>query len=216
MISKKRLLEKSRLYVILDRNLCRNKDPIDIFKKIKNKGIDIIQLRDKISPKKEILKVALHLKDLLNKNKTLFIINDFVDIAKIVNAAGVHLGQKDMDVYQARRILGANKIIGVSCHNLKQLIIAQRKGADYMAIGPVFFTSLKEKLKPLGLDILRKMSKTSLRKPIFAIGGINQSNLSKVLATGIRRIAVASAVCKSTKPALAIKRLNTQLNRNKE
>jgi len=211
MISKKRLLRKSKLYVILDKGSCKKSNPIIFLKRIKNRGVDIVQLRDKISPKIEIAKLALRIKRLLNKSKVIFIINDFADIAKIVCTDGIHIGQDDMDIKTARRILGRRKIIGVSCHNLKQLITAQKNGADYMAIGPVFPTSLKPKTRTLGLGLLRKINKITWRKPIFAVGGINPSNLSEVLATGNRRVAVASAICQARRPALAIKKLNTQL-----
>lgn len=223
MISKKNLLKKSRLYVILDKNICKPRTSraeqgkginlIGIFNKIKNRGVSIVQLRDKTSPKIEILKLALRIKQLINKNKIIFIINDFPDIAKIVDADGLHLGQDDLDIKEARGILGDNKIIGVSCHNLKQIISARKRKADYIAIGPVFRTSLKPKSKPIGLDILNKIDKRLKQTPIFAVGGINESNLNRVLANGIKRIAVSTAICKSTNPALAIKKLNTQLKR---
>lgn len=211
MISKKRLLRKSKLYVILDKGSCKKSNPVKFFKQIKNRGVGIVQLRDKISPKIEVAKLALRIKQLLNKSKVIFIINDFADIAKVVDADGIHIGQDDPDIKTARRILGRHKIIGVSCHSLKQLITAQKNGADYMAIGPVFPTSLKPKARPLGLSLLKKISTVSWRKPIFAVGGISPENLSEVLATGNRRVAVASAICRAKRPALAIKKLNAQL-----
>lgn len=210
-ISKKKLLKKSRLYVILDKSLCRDTNLLKVFKKIKNKGVDIVQLRDKTSPKKEVFKLALQLKYLLNKNKVIFIINDYADIAKIVDADGLHIGQNDLDIKEARRILGRDKIIGVSCHNLKQILAAKKKGADYIGIGPVFHTSLKPELKPLGLDILKKINKRQWSIPIFAIGGINEFNLNRVLATGIKRIAVSRAICKAKNPSTVIRKLNSYI-----
>lgn len=212
MISKKKWLKKSKIYVILDKNT--GKDPIKIFKKIKNKRIDIIQLRDKNSSKIKILQQALRIKNLVDKKKIIFIINDFVDIAKMVDADGVHLGQKDLSINEAGKTLGCHKIIGVSCHNLRQLIAAQKKGADYMAIGPVFPTTLKPRIKPIGLNILNKITQKNFSKPIFAVGGINASNLNKILATGIRRIALSGAICKSKNPAGVIRELNKLLRQN--
>lgn len=211
MISKKKLLKKSKLYVILDRDLWDDRKLSGVFKKIKDQKIDIIQLRDKASPKIKVLKLALRLKQLLNKKNIIFIINDYPDIAKIVNAEGLHIGQADLDIKEARNIVGYNRIIGVSCHNLKDLIAAYKMGADYLAIGPIFPTSLKPVEKPLGLDILNKINKMSLPVPVFAVGGINENNLNLVLRTGIKRIAVSSAICKAKDILKALKKINSKL-----
>ncbi|MBM3246691.1 MAG: thiamine phosphate synthase [Candidatus Omnitrophica bacterium] len=208
---KKRLLAKSRLYIIIDKNVCGLRPLLDIAGKIKGKGADIIQLRDKGPQKAVILQEAAALRKLFLKAKTLLIINDYLDIAKAVDADGVHLGQTDLSVKTARAILGKDKIIGISCHNLKQAVAAQKAGADYISIGPVFRTPTKPELRSIGLDKIKAI-KNKIRAPFFAIGGINKENMSRVLSAGAKRIAVCGAVCKSKNIPAAIKDLREALN----
>jgi thiamine-phosphate pyrophosphorylase len=193
MNSKKRLLKKSRIYAIIDKELSRKIPVSALARKLKDSGLDIIQFRDKISKKKDILKEAILLSKLLANSNTIFIVNDYPDIAKISDSDGIHLGQTDTPIETARRILGKDKIIGISCHNLKQAKEAQTEGADYISIGPVFPTPLKPGVKPLGLKLIKK-AKKEIRIPFFAIGGINQDNIGRVLSAGARRIAVCRLV----------------------
>lgn len=192
MKSKKELLKKSRLYLIIDKKTCGQKGLLEAATKIKNLAPDIIQLRDKISAKAAILKDAYSLRQLLAKSKTLFIINDYLDIARITDADGIHLGQEDCSIKLARKILGKDKIIGLSCHSLKQAIEAQKQGADYIGIGPIFKTPTKPATSPIGLKIIRKIGR-KLKIPFFAIGGIDKNNIKKVVAFGAKRVAVTRA-----------------------
>lgn len=208
MKSKKGLLKKSRLYIIVDKKACGRRSIIDAANKIKNKGYDIIQLRDKLSGKASVLKSALSLRELLLNTKNIFIINDFLDIAKIVDSDGIHLGQDDLSIETARIILGTDKIIGISCHNLKQALDAQNKGANYISIGPIFKTPTKPKIsKTLGLDIIKEIKK-KIRIPFFVIGGINLKNINQVLSKGAKRVAVCSAICQAKNISSAVKRLS--------
>ena len=191
---KKRLLKKSHLYVLIDKEVLRTRGSVfNTVNKIKDLGIDIIQLRDKTSDKTTILKNAYALRELLSNTKTIFIVNDYLDIAKIVDSDGIHLGQGDVPIEIARVLLGEDKIIGISCHNLKQAIIAQNKGADYISIGPVFSTATKPDYKPVGLGLIRKASK-KIKIPFFAIGGINQKNINQVLSAQAKRVAICRAI----------------------
>lgn len=192
MKSKKKLLKKSRLYLIIDKKTCGQKSLLEAADKIKSLGADIIQLRDKISDKAAILKAAYSLRRLLAKSKTLFIINDYLDIARITDADGIHLGQEDCSIKIARKILGKDKIIGLSCHSLKQAIEAQKQGADYIGIGPIFKTPTKPATSPIGLKIIREIGRR-LKIPFFAIGGIDKNNIKKVVAFGAKRVAVTRA-----------------------
>ena len=171
MISKRRLLRKSRLYLILDKKTVGRTPLTAVANKLKYSGVDLIQLRDKISDKLEILKDALLLTKTLKNSKSLFIINDHVDIAAISCADGVHLGQRDGNVKEARSLLGKNKIIGVSCSNLKQALMAQRNGADYIGIGPIYRSPTKHGCEGIGLKELCKF-KNLIHIPYFAIGNI--------------------------------------------
>lgn len=210
---KKKLLKKSYLYVIIDKKTLGNRSIFNLATKIKNSRypIDIIQYRDKESEKDTIIKNASSLGKLFLDTKTIFIINDYLDIAKIVGSDGIHLGQYDISIEIARRILGKDKIIGVSCHNLREAQKAQSEGADYISIGPIFSTPTKPEYKAVGLDLIKKI-KEKICIPVFAIGAINENNLTKVISQGIKRIAVCRAICKAKDIPLAIKKLRMDLN----
>lgn len=190
------MLRKSRLYVILDKKTCGRKSLLDTARKINAAGAHIIQLRDKASDRKVLLKEAYLLQGLLRNSRTLFIVNDYIDLAKIVDADGVHLGQGDISIKNARLILGSDKIIGISCHNLKQAQKAREEGADYIGVGPVFPTPTKPEGRALGLRVLKQIKK-KIKIPLFAIGDINKSNITGVSACSDKRVAVCRAILKT-------------------
>jgi len=208
---KKKLLKESRLYVIVDKKVSGRRPIFNIVSKIKDFGADIIQLRDKESKKESILKEAYRLRKLLTNTRTLFIINDCIDIAKLVDSDGIHLGQNDLPLETARQLLGKDKIIGISCHNLNQAIEAQRNGADYISIGPVFSTPTKPEYKAVGLDLIRKVKK-AVHIPFFIIGGINENNINDILSLGIKRAAICRAICRAKDMPFAIKKFSKILN----
>lgn len=189
---KRRLLEGSCLYAVIDKKTLKKKSLIDATGIIKDAGTNIIQLRDKVSARADVLKSAFGLRSLLSGSKMLFIVNDYLDVAKIADSDGIHLGQGDIPVKIARKILGKEKIIGVSCHSLKQAKDAQNAGADYISIGPIFATPTKPEYKPVGLSLLKK-ARDKIRIPFFAIGGINEDNLDQVFSSGARRVAACRA-----------------------
>jgi thiamine-phosphate pyrophosphorylase len=152
------------------------------------------------------------MRDLLLNSKSIFIINDYIDIAKILDADGIHLGQDDISIGIARKILGKGKIIGISCHNLEQALRAQEKGADYISIGPVFPTSTKPNAKPISLRLIKKISR-KIKIPFFAIGGINENNIIEVLSRGAKRVAVCRAVCQAKDIPITIKKLSEAIPR---
>ena len=208
---KKKLLKESRLYVIVDKKVSGVRPIFNIVSKIKDLGADIIQLRDKESKKESILKEAYKLRKLLTNTQTLFIINDYIDIAKLVDSDGIHLGQNDLPLETARQLLGKDKIIGISCHNLNQAIEAQKNGADYISIGPVFSTPTKPEYKAVGLDLIRKVKK-AVQIPFFVIGGINENNITEILSSGIKRAAICRAICRAKDIPFAIKKFSKILN----
>ena len=201
------MLRNSRLYVIIDKETCERRPLADIANKIKNKGVDIFQYRDKVSNKETVLRNARTLKKSCSAN-TLFIVNDFLDVAKIIDCDGMHFGQGDLSLKLARQFLGPNKIIGISCHSLKQAIDAQNYGADYIGVGPIFSTTTKPGYRPVGLGLIKAISK-KIKIPFFAIGGINRNNLNSVLSSGAKRVAICSAICKA-------KNINRELKRIRE
>ncbi len=191
---KKKLLKNSRLYLILDRAVLDYSAILCIANQAVRAGVDILQLRDKISSDRDFLSLALKLRKITQRKKTAFIVNDRLDAAILSRADGVHLGQEDFAFKPARRLLGRNKIIGISCHNFSQAASAQKEGADYIGLGPVFSTLTKPGLQAIGLEVISKVS-SRLKIPFFAIGGISLSNASLVLSAGADRIAVCRAIC---------------------
>lgn len=164
--------------------------------------VKLIQLRDKTQDTAGFYKNALLIRRLV-KDKALYIINDRLDIAQSAQADGVHLGQDDLPVKAARAILGPQRIIGKSCHSLKQAIQAEREGVDYISIGPIFKTPTKPGYRPAGLKVLKETCRR-LKLPIVAIGGINTDNIKLVRNAGARLIAVVRAICKVRNTAKAI------------
>ena len=195
--SKKKLLAKSRLYVVIDKQVAGKLPVSNIADRIKHSGVDIIQLRDKSSKKEEVLRDSFLLHKSLADTKIIFIINDYLDIAKAVDSDGVHLGQEDVPIPIARNILGKDKIIGISCHNLKEALRAQSEGADYLGIGPAFTTSTKPQAKKtISASLINKL-KQKINIPFFVIGGINQDNINKVVSAGVKRAAICNAILKA-------------------
>jgi thiamine-phosphate pyrophosphorylase len=172
-------------------------------------GAQMIQLREKEVGNRELWQRAKQVRAWTRDAGALFIMNDRPDIARMVRADGVHLGQDDAPVKEARRILGPDAIIGVSTHNLDQVRQAVRDGASYVGVGPTFPSQTKDFEELAGLDFVRQaVAETSL--PAFVIGGITLANLPQVLAAGARRVAVSAAVCGSETPQ-AIARALRQL-----
>ena len=205
---KKKLLKKSHLYVIVDKVACGNRSLSCVVNACK--GADIIQLRDKYSGKQDLLKQAFLLKKVLSGTKQLFIINEYLDIAKIVDSDGIHLGQRDTSIEIARQILGNHKIIGLSCHSIKQAQDAQDRGADYIGIGPIFTTATKPGYKPIGREVINKLKET-ISIPFFAIGGINLSNIDKIKSSVAGRVAVCQAVLQAKNIRSSITYFNFKL-----
>ncbi len=193
---KKNLLKRSQLYLILDKTVFAGRSLESLCSKISVSGIGIIQLRDKFSAKGEVLNLARKLASRLRASNTLFIVNDYVDVALASKADGVHLGQEDLPISEARKILGKDKIIGISCHNLRQALEAQRQGADYIGIGPVYATATKPEYQPIGLKVLRQL-KNKIKIPYFAIGDIREANIKQIVSAGATRAAVCRAILKS-------------------
>lgn len=209
---KKSLLKRSRLYLILDRPTLGECSLEDIYSAASGGKISLIQLRDKKSAKTDILNLAIRISKDLSQSKTLFIVNDYLDVAVACGADGVHLGQDDLSLKQARKILGRDRIIGISCHNLAQALRAQNEGADYVGIGPIYATATKPEYNPIGLEVLGEL-KDKLKIPYFAIGDIHAGNIKEITAAGTRRAAVCRAILKADNPKTAVRQLYKILNK---
>ncbi len=155
-------------------------------------GITCVQYREKERTRRAIYEEALELRTLTNRYNSTLIINDYADIARAVDADGVHLGQDDLSLDKARSIM-KDRIVGISTHNLAQAKEAEAGGADYIGFGPVFHTTTKDAGKPVGVQNL-KVIKQSVTIPVIAIGGINPDNLKSVIDAGADAVAVATAI----------------------
>jgi thiamine-phosphate pyrophosphorylase len=174
-------------------------------------GVDIVQMREKEKSDKELLERAKFLRKCTRDAGVLFIINDRPDIARLVEADGVHLGQDDLPVAAARRIVGPDQLIGVSTHNLEQVRQAILDGADYLGVGPTFPSTTKSFDTLAGLEFVREaMAETSL--PAFALGGITLENVREVVAVGGKRIAVSAAIATADDPRSMATALRTALH----
>jgi thiamine-phosphate pyrophosphorylase len=192
---RRKRLKESRLYALIDKDTV--KEPaLTLAKRLGKSGVDIVQLRDKNSPRVSILKEAISIAQALKNTRTIFIVNDYPEIAKLSGSDGLHIGQFDITLKKARKILGKDRLIGVSCSNLKQALKAQKSGADYIGIGPVFKTPVKAGCAAIGLKSIKNLSQ-KIKIPVFAIGNINRNNLEKITSCGLKRVAVCRALLKS-------------------
>ncbi|MCA9053929.1 MAG: thiamine phosphate synthase [Planctomycetaceae bacterium] len=173
-------------------------------------GCPMVQLREKSVPDDQLLLRAKLLREWTRETGALLIINDRPDLAVLVDADGVHVGQEDLPVAAVRRIVGSDRLVGVSTHNLAQVRKAVDDGADYLGVGPVFPSSTKSFDNFVGLEFVQAaVQETSL--PCFAIGGVDAANVSQVAASGCRRVAVSGAICSASDPSAATRKLLDQL-----
>lgn len=173
-------------------------------------GARIIQLRDKAASASQLRVKAEYFREVTRRHGVLLIINDDLEVALAVDADGVHLGQDDTSLEQAREQF-ENGLIGISTHTLEQAIWAQNHGADYVNIGPIFSTLTKQGLHEfLGPEAIRQIA-PSLTIPFTVMGGINASNLSQVLAAGARRVAMVTAITQADDVAAAVRDLRGRI-----
>lgn len=173
-------------------------------------GVDVVQLRNKFLPTKEMLSLCSGIKQIV-KGRALFIVNDRIDVALLAKADGVHLGQDDIPYVQARQLMGKNKIIGLSCQTLAQARAAKRWGADYIGFGSVFKTKTKPERSPMDLRLLRQVWQ-KVDMSIFPIGGISQANIDRLTDLGINRAAVCRDILLAKEPGQAVAGLKTLLD----
>lgn len=192
-IAKKETKINYSFYVLTDENI-KDEKLFSIIDFCLSKFVTIIQLRIKnINSLAQFLTKAKMIKKITDKYKKPLIINDFVKIAKTINCTGVHIGQNDMEIKKARRILGYNKIIGVSVSTIEEAMYAEKNGANYICVGSIFNTTTKDDAKLVTIETLNKI-KELINIPIIAIGGINEQNISKLYGSNIDGVAFVSEV----------------------
>ncbi len=189
------ILKENDLYVISD----QKENLLETIEDILIAGVKIIQHRFKSGTDKDNLQEAIKIKNLCKRYNSLFIINDRVDIALASDADGIHLGQDDLDLKTARKLLGFSKIIGISANNEIDISNALKDGCDYLGIGPVFESATKKNKKPLGIKKIKTLTK-DLNIPWFAIGGIKSNNISYLKSNGFKKVALVSQLMNSEDP----------------
>ncbi len=193
LLRKEKREKVSGLYVVLDRGFLKGRNEVEAARAAIKGGARVLQLRDRVGEKGDMLAVATKLRELCAREGVLFIINDHLDLALATGADGLHLGQRDLPLKEARRLLPIDSLLGLSCHSLEEAKGAEEAGADYMALGSIFPTTSKEKAVVIGVETLARVRK-AVSLPIVAIGGINQENVAQVLQAGAQAVAVISAV----------------------
>jgi thiamine-phosphate pyrophosphorylase len=195
----------SGLYIILDPSVCPARPLVDVLTTAAEAGASLFQYRNKTASMKDAYVEALALRQAAAKAGVLFIINDRCDLALAVDADGVHLGQGDLPLDLAKKVMGPDKLIGISTHNPDQVREATAGKPDYLGFGPIFKPGSKQGHDPVvGLEGLRAMrSLTSL--PVFAIGGIQIDQAGEVMRAGANGVAIISAILKAPDISLAVK-----------
>lgn len=183
-----------RLYAITGEEFHPGRDVVEVMEEAIQGGVDIIQLRDKTSSKKAVLEKARRLKKLAANYGIPFIVNDHIDVALAVDASGVHVGQDDLPLPEVRKLLGPDKIIGVSTHKLEEALEAEKNGADYIGVGPIFPTYSKaDVVDPVTTAYIREV-KEHVTIPFVAIGGIKRHNVREVIEAGAEAVCVITEI----------------------
>ena len=198
------------LYVIIDTRALKGRTHLEVASQVISGGAKIIQLRDKLLNKKELLAIAQQLRKICAENNVLFIINDYLDITLAADADGLHLGQNDLPIKVARQLLPIDKILGGSVTTADLAITIESEGADYIAVGSMYPTKYKETATVVGLERLRQV-RQAISLPLVAIGGINKDNAAEVMAAGANSVAMISAVLEAEAPEEATRQIIASL-----
>ena len=208
--ARRRLFQQVDIYPVTCEEFSQGRSNLEVLEAVIQGGARIIQLREKEYPKKDLYHLALKFREMTVKVGVLLIINDHVDIALGVEADGVHLGQEDLPVQVATK-LAPELLIGASTHSLEQALQAEKDGADYINIGPIFITKTKEGVESsLGPEAIARIS-PQIKVPFTVMGGINEENLELVLAKGALRVAMVTAITKAPDIAAKVKSLKEKI-----
>lgn len=205
---KKLLANSMRVYAVTDRSWLRGETLYQQVEKALKGGATFIQLREKNMDNEEFLATAMEIKELTDRYNVPFVINDNVDVAIRCGADGVHVGQQDMEAGNVRKLLGNDKIIGVSVHNVEEALAAERCGADYLGVGAVFSTTTKEDAENVSYETLSEIC-GAVHIPVVAIGGITAENIISLKGSGISGVAVVSAIFGAEDITMAAKKIES-------
>lgn len=209
--TRRRMFDRVDLYPVTCERLSAGRSDLEVLEAVIRGGGRIIQLREKDRPAGDLYRLALKFREITAQAGVLLIINDHVDIALAVEADGVHLGREDLPVAAARR-LAPELIIGASSHSLEEALEAQREGADYINIGPIFPTRTKEVAHFLGPGAIPAIA-PHLEVPYTVMGGINGANISQVITAGARRVAVVTAITQAEDMTGAVASLRERIQK---
>jgi thiamine-phosphate pyrophosphorylase len=205
------LFQQVDVYPVTCERLSEGRSNLEVLEAVIQGGSKIIQLREKEYAKRDLYNLALKFSQITTRAGVLLIINDHVDIALAVEADGVHLGQEDLPVQVARK-LAPELLIGASTHSLEQALQAEKDGADYINIGPIFSTETKEGVgRSLGPEAIATIS-PHVQIPFTVMGGISEANIDQVLAQGARRVAMVSAITKAADIAAKVCSLKEKIS----
>ena len=205
-------IEDYNLYLVLSSEYANGRPVLDIARNALAAGVDILQMREKNVPKQALIALGNGLLSLCREFNTLFIVNDDPYLARDLNADGLHLGQEDIKRYplsNARKILGPDKIIGISTHSIEEFKQANSDDFNYIAFGPIFPTKAKDFF--LGIDDIKEVLGIAI-KPVIFIGGIDLTNIDSILRKGVRNIAVIRAITESDNITTAVENLRNKIS----
>ncbi|WP_297281853.1 thiamine phosphate synthase [uncultured Anaerococcus sp.] len=198
------------LYLVTNRDKLSDAEFFKVIEDSLKGGVSLVQLREKTAPAREIIEIAKKLKEICHSYKVPLLVDDRVDIALAADLDGVHLGNEDMDVADARRILGADKIIGSTAKDLEWAISEEKKGADYLGVGAIFETKTHVKTKRTSLETLREIN-DNIKIPTVAIGGLNYDNIDILKGSKAKGVSVVRAIMDSRDPYEDSKKLKEKI-----
>ena len=200
----------ARLYAIVDLGYVEAARVVPVTEQLVLGGVDLIQLRAKKLSLEEIAKLGQAMRDVIPADGPLFILNDHPELVRGMGADGIHVGQDDLCVAEARARAGGNVLVGKSTHALEQAIAAEKEGADYIGVGPIYATATKPDYVPVGPSLIGQV-RAAVRLPQFCIGGINEGTLPEVIASGARRVVIVSALLQSADIPAYCRRVRSSL-----
>ncbi len=203
-------LQRARLYAIVDTGYVDTARVPEVTSQLILGGVDVIQFRAKKLGLPEIAELGSRMRAIIPFLSTLFILNDHPELVAGMSADGIHVGQDDLSVAEARARAGGNVLVGKSTHALDQAIAAEKEGADYIGVGPIYATMTKPDYIPVGPVLIGRV-RNAVQVPQFCIGGINEQTLPEVIAAGARRVVIVSALLQSADIPAYCKRVRAQL-----
>jgi len=204
-------LKSARLYAIVDTGYVELDRIPYVTEQLVLGGVDLIQLRAKKQTLEEIAILGRAMRDVIPPDGPLFILNDHPELVSGIGAEGIHVGQDDLSVAEARAQAGSEVIVGKSTHALDQAVAAEKEGADYIGVGPIYATPTKPDYVPVGPALIGQV-RAAVRVPQFCIGGINEKTLPEVIAAGAQRVVIVSALLQSADIPAYCKRVREPLN----